>query len=100
MPRFQGDNFTRNIRLLERIKSIASEIGVTPAQLALSWVLAQGKDIVPIFGTKKLRYLEENLGAAKIQLTADHIARIEEAAPMGATAGSRYPEEAMRVVNR
>jgi aryl-alcohol dehydrogenase-like predicted oxidoreductase len=100
MPRFQGENFTRNMELLERIRSLASEAGATPAQLALSWVLAQGDDIVPIFGTKRLRYLEENLAAAQIRLSPSIMARIDEAAPRGVAAGNRYPEEAMRAVNR
>jgi aryl-alcohol dehydrogenase-like predicted oxidoreductase len=100
MPRFQNENFEKNTSLLERIKALASEIGVTSAQLALAWVLAKGEDIVPIFGTKRLRYLEENIKAAKIQLAPGILARIEEVAPPGVAAGGRYPEEAMRAVNR
>lgn len=100
MPRFQGENLEKNTQLLERVQSLASEMGAAPGQLALAWVLAKGEDIVPIFGTKRLRYLEENAAAAGIQLTAGMIARIEAAAPRGVAAGNRYPEEAMRAVNR
>jgi aryl-alcohol dehydrogenase-like predicted oxidoreductase len=75
-------------------------MGVTTAQLALAWVRAQGEDIVPIFGTKRLRYLEENLAAAQVRLGPAILARIDEAAPRGAAAGDRYPEAAMRAVNR
>jgi aryl-alcohol dehydrogenase-like predicted oxidoreductase len=91
-PRFQGENFDRNLELVERVREIAEEKGVTPAQLALAWVLRQGDDIVPIPGTKRVRYLEENARAADIDLSDDDLARIEEAFPKGATSGERYPD--------
>ncbi len=100
MPRFQAENFEKNTRLVERITTLASEIGITAAQLALAWVLAKGEDIVPIFGTKRLKYLEENVAAAEIRLSSSIMARIEEAAPLGVAAGERYPQEALRAVNR
>jgi aryl-alcohol dehydrogenase-like predicted oxidoreductase len=90
-PRFQGDNFQRNIDLVDRVEEIAREKGVTAGQLALAWVLAQGDDVVPIPGTKRVKYLEENAAAAEIDLSADDLARLEEAFPKGATAGDRYP---------
>jgi aryl-alcohol dehydrogenase-like predicted oxidoreductase len=98
-PRFQGENFARNLALVERIKELATAKGCTATQLALAWVLAQGDDIVPIPGTKRRKYLEENLAAATIRLTADELARIEAIAPHGAAAGERYPEAMMRFVN-
>jgi aryl-alcohol dehydrogenase-like predicted oxidoreductase len=91
-PRFQGDNFRRNLELVERAREIAEEKGVTPAQLALAWVLHQGRDIVPIPGTKRRSYLEENVAASEIQLSEEELARIDEAAPPGITAGDRYPD--------
>jgi aryl-alcohol dehydrogenase-like predicted oxidoreductase len=96
--RFQGDNFQKNLDLVAKIEEIASEKRVTPSQLALAWVLAQGEDIVPIPGTKRIKYLEENVGAVDIQLTEDDLRRIDEAFPKGATAGNRYPD--MSTVNR
>jgi aryl-alcohol dehydrogenase-like predicted oxidoreductase len=96
-PRFQGENFTRNLDLVERVQEIAAEKGVTAAQLALAWVLAQGSDIVPIPGTKRVAYLEENLGALDVELTGDDLARIEAAFPRGITSGERYPD--MSTVN-
>ena len=99
-PRFQGENFQKNLELVKRIKEIAAEKGCTPAQLALAWVLAQGKDIVPIPGTKRRKYLEENVGALEVRLTADDLRRIDEIAPKGVAAGDRYPEAAMKAVNR
>jgi aryl-alcohol dehydrogenase-like predicted oxidoreductase len=89
-PRFQGENFQQNLRLVERIEEIAAEKGVSAGQLALAWVLAQGDDIVAIPGTKRRGYLEENVAASEIQLSAGELARIDEAAPVGATAGERY----------
>jgi aryl-alcohol dehydrogenase-like predicted oxidoreductase len=91
-PRFQGDNFERNLALVDRVREIAEEKGVTPAQLALAWVLRQGDDIVPIPGTKRVRYLEENARAVEIELSDEDLARIEEAFPRGATSGERYPD--------
>jgi len=91
-PRFQGENFGRNLELVERIRDIAAEKGITPGQLALAWVLHQGQDIVPIPGTKHRAYLEENVGASEVKLTDEDLRRIEEAAPRGATAGERYAD--------
>jgi aryl-alcohol dehydrogenase-like predicted oxidoreductase len=96
-PRFQGDNFAKNLELVERITQIAREKRVSPSQLALAWVLAQGDDVVPIPGTKHVEYLIENLGALDIQLSADDLALIDAAAPFGSTAGDRYPD--MSTVN-
>ncbi len=93
-PRFQGENFQRNLQLVDRVREIAAEKGATPAQLALAWVHARGNDIVPIPGTKHRRYLEENVAALDITLTADDLRRIEEAAPKGAFSGDRYPNMA------
>jgi aryl-alcohol dehydrogenase-like predicted oxidoreductase len=91
-PRFQGENFERNLDLVEHVREIAEEKGVTPAQLALAWVLGRGEDVVPIPGTKRVRYLEENAGAVEVELTEDDLARIEDAFPKGATSGERYPD--------
>jgi aryl-alcohol dehydrogenase-like predicted oxidoreductase len=91
-PRFQGENFAKNLELVDRVRQIAEEKGVTPSQLALAWVLHQGDDIVPIPGTKRVKYLEENAAAADIALTPEDLARIDEAAPVGSTAGERYPD--------
>lgn len=91
-PRFQGDNFAKNLELVDRITEIAREKGATASQLALAWVLAQGDDVVPIPGTKHVSYLLENLGALDIQLSVDDLARIDAAAPFGSTAGDRYPD--------
>ena len=91
-PRFQGENFERNLDLVERVKEIADEKGATPGQLALAWVLHQGRDVVPIPGTKRREYLEENVAATEIELSDDDVRRIDEAAPRGATAGERYPD--------
>lgn len=91
-PRFAGDNFQKNIDLVKRVEEIARKKGVTPAQLALAWLLAQGEDIVPIPGSRKIAHLEENAAAANIELTKDDLARIDEAAPQGITAGDRYPD--------
>jgi aryl-alcohol dehydrogenase-like predicted oxidoreductase len=99
-PRFQGENFQKNLDLVKKIEEIAVEKGITPAQLALAWVLAQGDGIVPIPGTKRRQYLEENLGALDVKLTADDLKRIDEVAPKGAAAGSRYPEAMMAAVSR
>jgi len=91
-PRFQGDNLARNLELLARLEEIARDKGVTPAQLALAWVLHRGDDVVPIPGTKRRRYLEENVAAAEIALGDDELARLDEALPPGATAGARYAD--------
>ena len=99
-PRFQGENFQKNLDLVEKVEEIAAEKGCTPAQLALAWLLAQGEDIVPIPGTKHRRYLEENVAAAEIELSERDLERIEEAAPQGVAAGKRYAEGGMQTVNR
>lgn len=99
-PRFQGENFTRNLTLVKRVEEIAAEKGCAAGQLALAWVLAQGEDIVPIPGTKRRKYLEENIGAVDVELTAEDLQRIDEAMPQGAAAGARYPEAMMNFVNR
>ncbi len=99
-PRFQGENFQRNLRLVDRVRAIAGEKGCTPAQLALAWLLAQGPDIVPIPGTKRRTYLEENLAALDVTLSADELARLDAAAPRGSTAGARYAPHGMSSVNR
>jgi aryl-alcohol dehydrogenase-like predicted oxidoreductase len=98
-PRFQGENMQKNLRIVSEIEKIADEKKSTPAQLALAWVLAQGKDIVPIPGTKRVRYLEENVAAANVKLTPDDLRRIDKVAPPGAAAGMRYPEAGMKAVN-
>lgn len=99
-PRFQGENFGKNLDLLRRVEEIAQEKSCKPSQLALAWVLAQGEDIVPIPGTKHLRYLEENAAATELSLTANDLRRIEEVFPHGAAAGLRYPEHLMKMVGR
>ena len=99
-PRFQGENFQRNLELVGRIQEIATEKGCTASQLALAWVLAQEEDIVPIFGTKRRSYLAENLGAAQVVLTAEDLKRIGDVAPQGAAAGERYPAAMMSLVGR
>jgi len=98
-PRFQGENFRHNLELVGRVKKIAEEKGCTPAQLALAWVLAQGRDVIPIPGTKRRSYLEQNAAAVDLTLTPKDLRRIKEVAPRGAAKGSRYPEEMMRFVN-
>jgi aryl-alcohol dehydrogenase-like predicted oxidoreductase len=100
MPRFQGENFQRNLSLTKRVQEIAKEKGCTPAQLALAWVLAQGKDIVPIPGTKRRTYLEDNVRAVDVVLTRADLARIDELIPRGIAAGDRYAPHGMRNVNR
>jgi len=99
-PRFQGENFQKNLDLVGRIDEIAKSKGCTPAQLALAWVLAQGDDLVPIPGTKRRKYLEENVGALDVNLTIEDLEKIDEIAPKGAAAGTRYPEAAMASVGR
>jgi aryl-alcohol dehydrogenase-like predicted oxidoreductase len=99
-PRFQAENFQRNLDLVTRIGEIAHEKHCTPAQLALAWVLAQGNDIVPIPGTKRRKYLQENIGAIDVDLMSEDLERIDAVAPKDAFAGSRYPEAMMRLLNR
>src|SRR2546429_4971008 len=99
-PRFQGENFQRNVDLVKRVEEIAREKKCTPAQLALAWVLAQGEDIVPIPGTKRRKYLQENIGALDVDLTSKDLERIDEVATKDAFAGSRYPEAMMKLLSR
>ena len=99
-PRFQGDNFESNVELYKRFEVIAQEKKCSPAQLALAWLLAQGTDIVPIPGTKKRKYLEENIKAVDLSLSAGDLARINAAVPVGSAKGLRYPERTMGAVNR
>jgi aryl-alcohol dehydrogenase-like predicted oxidoreductase len=99
-PRFQGENFDKNMQLVARVREIAARKGVTASQLALAWVLAQGDDIVPIPGTKRIKYLEQNLAANEVVLSKAELAEIEAAFPRGATAGTRYPEAFMGALNR
>lgn len=98
-PRFQGDNLTKNVGILQKLEGVAKEKGCTVAQLVLAWLLAQGSDIVPIPGTKRVARLEENVAAAGIKLSADDVQKIGEIAPAGAGAGLRYPEPQMKGVN-
>ena len=98
-PRFQGDNFQKNLDLVQRVEEIARRKRCTPAQLALAWLLAQGDDIVPIPGTKQRRYLDENLHSLEIELTPEDLEEIEEVAPKGAASGERYHEAGMRTIN-
>jgi len=100
MPRFEQENFRRNIELVEKIKELAAKKGCSPAQLALAWLLAQGDDIVPIPGTKRRKYLEENIGALDVQLTPRELAEIDTTLPARAAAGSRYSTPGMRTINR
>jgi aryl-alcohol dehydrogenase-like predicted oxidoreductase len=99
-PRFQGDNFQKNLDLVRRVEEIAAEKRCRPSQLALAWVLAQGPDVVPIPGTKRRTYLEENVGALDVRLGPDDLARLGAVVPRGAAAGLRYPEAMMRVIAR
>jgi aryl-alcohol dehydrogenase-like predicted oxidoreductase len=98
-PRFQGENFQKNLDLVARVEAIAKEKKCTPSQLALAWLLAQGQDVIPIPGTKRRKYLEENAGALDVTLTPEDLRRIDEVAPHGAAAGARYPEHMMSLIN-
>jgi len=98
-PRFQGENFQKNLDLVRRVEEIAHQKGCKPSQLALAWVMAQGNDIVPIPGTKRRKYLEENVAATELQLTQEDLRRIDEVFPPEAAAGGRYPEHMMALVN-
>lgn len=99
-PRFQGENFEKNLVLVDKIRQLATEKGCTASQLALGWVMAQGDDIFPIPGTKRVKYLEENIGAANITLSADELAEINGIAPKNVAAGTRYPAASMQFVNK
>jgi aryl-alcohol dehydrogenase-like predicted oxidoreductase len=98
-PRFQGENFAKNIALVAEVEKMAREKGCTTAQLALGWVLAQGENIVPIPGTRHVRYLDENISALEIQLTDQDLRRLDEILPPGAAAGQRYHDRGMETVN-
>jgi aryl-alcohol dehydrogenase-like predicted oxidoreductase len=98
-PRFQGDNFQKNLDLVVRVRAMAEEKRVKPSQLALAWVLAQGKDIIPIPGTTRRDHLDENLAALEIELSKQDLQRIDEIAPKGIAAGLRYPEAVLQYVN-
>ena len=100
MPRFQGENLRRNLEIARRVESLAKKKKCTPAQLALAWLLSQGEDIVPIPGTKRRKYLEENIRAIEVELSPAERKEIDEKLPLGMTAGDRYPAEAMKAVNR
>jgi aryl-alcohol dehydrogenase-like predicted oxidoreductase len=100
MPRFQGENFQRNRTLVRNLEHLAAQKGCTAAQLALAWVLAQGDDIIPIPGTKRLKYLEENLAALNLKLSAEDLARISATVPPQAVSGNRFNERGMAAVNR
>jgi aryl-alcohol dehydrogenase-like predicted oxidoreductase len=99
-PRFQGENFTKNLELVARVRALAAAKGCSPAQLALAWVLAQGSNISPIPGSKRRTRLEENVASAEIQLTSDDLAALDAAAPKDVAAGTRYPAPAMAALNR
>jgi aryl-alcohol dehydrogenase-like predicted oxidoreductase len=99
-PRFQGDNFQKNLDLVARVNNLAKSKGCSPAQLALAWTLAKGEHIVPIPGTKRRKYLEDNLGADAVKLTPDEVAKIDAIFPLGSAAGDRYPESMMSSVGR
>jgi aryl-alcohol dehydrogenase-like predicted oxidoreductase len=99
-PRFQGENFAKNLALVERIHSLAKQKNATPSQLALAWVMTRDKHIVPIPGTKHRKFLEENAGAANVVLTEEDMAAIDAVAPKGVAAGERYPAAGMQTVNR
>jgi aryl-alcohol dehydrogenase-like predicted oxidoreductase len=100
MPRYQGENFYKNLELVEKVKMLASEKGCTPSQLAIAWVIAQGEDIITIPGTKRVKYLEENITAESVQLTDDDLQAINEIIPAGVVSGARYPERFMSALNR
>jgi aryl-alcohol dehydrogenase-like predicted oxidoreductase len=100
MPRFQGENLRRNLEIVRRVEFLAKRRKCTSAQLALAWLLAQGEDIVPIPGTKRRKYLEENIQAVEVELTPVELKEIDEKLPVGMTAGDRYPAEAMTALNR
>ena len=100
MPRFQGENFYKNLALVEKIKMLATEKGCSPSQLAIAWVLAQGEDIITIPGTKRIKYLEENIASENIQLTKEDLKSIEAIMPVGIVSGTRYPEKFMNALNQ
>ena len=99
-PRFQGENFIKNLDLVRKIEEIARRKNCTPSQLALAWVLARGEDVIAIPGTKRIKYLEENAGTVNVKLSDQDLSEIDQVLPRGATAGERYPELAMKAVDR
>src|SRR5205085_1247928 len=99
-PRFQGENFHKNLELVRQVKELAAQKGCTPSQLALAWVLAKGEDLVPIPGTKRRKYLEENLHALDVSLTPGELQTLDTVFPPGAASGARYPEAMMKSLNR
>ena len=99
-PRFQGENFQANLRLVEKVEAMAKSKGCTPSQLALAWVLAKGEGVIPIPGTKRRRYLEENVAALDVHLSSAEVRQLDEAIPVGATAGPRYHEQAMKAIDQ
>ena len=99
-PRFQGANFGKNLELVDHIRALAERKGCAPSQIALAWILSRGPDVAPIPGTKKIKYLEENAGAADIRLSADDLAEIDRLSPKGAASGQRYPEAMMATINK
>jgi aryl-alcohol dehydrogenase-like predicted oxidoreductase len=98
-PRFQGENFQKNLDLVQKVRGLATAKGCTPSQLALAWVLAHGQEIVPIPGTKRMKYLDENLGAVEVRLTAEELKEIDAVLPPGVASGDRYHAQAMKAVN-
>lgn len=96
----RGENFYKNLELVEKLKTLAAEKGCTPSQLAIAWVLAQGEDIITILGTKRIKYLEENIASENVKLTADDLQSIEAIMPAGIVSGTRYPEMFMNTLNR
>ena len=100
LPRFQEGHREHNLRLQARVREIAAEVGSTPVQLALAWLLHQGEDVVPIPGTKREQYLEENAAAVDVELTPEQLQELDEAVPRGAVSGDRYPAESMATVER
>jgi aryl-alcohol dehydrogenase-like predicted oxidoreductase len=100
MPRYQGENFSRNLQLVEKLSVLATEKGCSPSQLAIAWVLAQGDDIITIPGTKRIKYLDENMASENVQFTKEELQRIEAILPAGVVSGERYPEKFMAALNR
>jgi len=100
LPRFQGENFQKNLDLVQKLKEIAASKNCQPSQLALAWVLAQGKDIVPISGNKRQSYLQENIASLEVELTKEDLAAINQVLPQGVVAGLRYPESVLRLSNQ
>jgi aryl-alcohol dehydrogenase-like predicted oxidoreductase len=99
-PRFEGGNLSKNLELSQRVSQIAAEKGCTPGQMALAWALAQGENIIPIFGTKRRTYLEENIGALNVTLTAEDLKRLDQLIPKGAAAGARYGDAMMTLIGK